>query len=160
MRRFWIAGVGAAIPMAFVTTFIALNPESARIDVVRDAGQAVTALAAFATCGWLAQRSTGRRRGAWGLIALSRLAARGGGARGDHVRPLDEHRASPPFGVGLWDRRRAPAGDRGPALLPADTSLRHRPSDRPGRGDDRAVPHLHRKRAVAARAVRSLSVAC
>src|ERR1700757_5289444 len=75
MRRFWIAGVGAAIPIAFVTTFIALNPESARIDVVRDAGQAVTALAAFATCGLLAQRSTGRRRWAWGLIALSSLAA-------------------------------------------------------------------------------------
>jgi PAS domain S-box-containing protein len=75
MRRFWIAGAGAAIPMAFVTTFIALHPESARIDVVRDAGQAITALAAFATCGWLAQRSTGRRRWAWGLIALSGLAA-------------------------------------------------------------------------------------
>jgi PAS domain S-box-containing protein len=75
MRRFWIAAVAAAIPMAFVTTFIALNPENARIDVVRDAGQAITALGAFATCGLLARRSTGSRRWAWGLIALSGLAA-------------------------------------------------------------------------------------
>jgi PAS domain S-box-containing protein len=75
MRRFWIAAVAAAIPMAFVTTFIALNPENARIDVVRDAGQAITALGAFATCGLLARRSTGGRRWAWGLIALSGLAA-------------------------------------------------------------------------------------
>jgi PAS domain S-box-containing protein len=75
MRRFWIAAVAAAIPMAFVTTFIALNPENNRIDVVRDAGQAITALAAFATCGRLALRSTGSRRWAWGLIALSGLAA-------------------------------------------------------------------------------------
>ena len=75
MRRFWIAAVGAAIPLAFMTTFIALNPESPRIEAVRDAGQAITALAAFATCGWLALRSTGGRRWAWGLIALSGLAA-------------------------------------------------------------------------------------
>src|SRR5690242_18945328 len=75
MRRFWIAAVAAAIPMAFVTTFIALNPENTRIGVVRDAGQAITALAAFATCGRLALRSTGSRRWAWGLIALSGLAA-------------------------------------------------------------------------------------
>jgi PAS domain S-box-containing protein len=75
MRRFWIAAVGAAIPMAFVTTVIALNSENARIDVVRDAGQAFSALTAFVACGWLARRSTGTRRWAWGLIALSGLAA-------------------------------------------------------------------------------------
>jgi PAS domain S-box-containing protein len=75
MRRFWIAAAGAAIPMAFVTVFIGFNSENARIDVVRDASQAISALATFATCGWLALRSTGGRRWAWGLIALSGLAA-------------------------------------------------------------------------------------
>ncbi|HEV2477692.1 MAG TPA: PAS domain-containing sensor histidine kinase [Candidatus Dormibacteraeota bacterium] len=75
MRRFWIAAVGAAIPTAFVTVYIGLNSENTRIDVVRDAGQAISALAAFATCAWLAGRSTGGRRRAWGLIALSGLAA-------------------------------------------------------------------------------------
>jgi PAS domain S-box-containing protein len=75
MRRFWIAAVGAAIPIAFVTSFVALNSENPGIDAVRDAGQAISALAAFATCGWLARRSAGGRRWAWGLIALSGLAA-------------------------------------------------------------------------------------
>jgi PAS domain S-box-containing protein len=75
MRRFWIAAVGAAIPMALVTSFVALNSENPRIDAVRDVGQGISALAAFATCGWLARRSAGGRRWAWGLIALSGLAA-------------------------------------------------------------------------------------
>jgi PAS domain S-box-containing protein len=75
MRRFWIAAACAVIPMAFLTTFIALNSENSPVDAVRDAGQAISAAAAFATCGWLARRSTGRRRWAWGLIALSGLAA-------------------------------------------------------------------------------------
>src|SRR5690349_23842713 len=61
--------------MASVTVFIGFNAENARVDVVRDASQAISALAAFATCGWLALRSTGGRRWAWGLIALSGLAA-------------------------------------------------------------------------------------
>ena len=75
MRRFWIAAAGVAIPTAFVTTVSALNSESTRVDVVRDAGQAISALAAFVTCGWLAWRSMGRGRWAWGLIALSGLVA-------------------------------------------------------------------------------------
>src|SRR5690348_15730633 len=75
MCRFWIAAVCAAIPMAFLTIFIVLNSENSRIDAARDAGQAISALAAFATCGWLAWRSTGGRRWAWGLLALSGLAA-------------------------------------------------------------------------------------
>ena len=75
MRRFWIAATCAAIPIALLTVAIALNSENTRIDAVRETGQAVTALAAFGTCGWLASRSTGRRRLAWGLVALSGLAA-------------------------------------------------------------------------------------
>ena len=75
MRRFWIAALCGAIPIGLLTVVISLNSESSWIDPVRDTGQAITALAAFATCGWLARRSTGSRRWAWGLIALSALAA-------------------------------------------------------------------------------------
>jgi PAS domain S-box-containing protein len=75
MRRFWIAAVCAAILMALLIIFIVLNSESSRIDALREGGQAIAALAAFATCGLLALHSTGRRRWAWGLIALSGLAA-------------------------------------------------------------------------------------
>jgi PAS domain S-box-containing protein len=75
MRRFWLSAASAAIPLALVTAYVAFAPASLQVTKVPDVAQAIAALAALGTCGWLARHSTGRLRWAWGLVALSGLVA-------------------------------------------------------------------------------------
>ena len=74
LRKFVLASLAAAAVIAALTTYVALNPGD-RSTVLRDLGQAASALAALATCGVLARRSAGRLRWAWGLLAVSALGA-------------------------------------------------------------------------------------
>ena len=74
-RRFAIAAAVAAVPLVGITAFVALRPADEQLDVVRDVGQAVAALAALVSCWWIARRSTGRTRWAWGLLAAAGLSA-------------------------------------------------------------------------------------
>jgi PAS domain S-box-containing protein len=75
MRRFRLAAAATVVPLALVTAYIALATASLQLTKFRDVAQAITALAAFGTCAWLARHSTGRLRLAWGLVALSGLVA-------------------------------------------------------------------------------------
>jgi PAS domain S-box-containing protein len=73
-RRFVIAAACAVLTLTGVTAFVALNPAAQQLDVVRNLGQAFSAVAALVSCGWIARRSTGRTRWAWGLLAAGSLS--------------------------------------------------------------------------------------
>ena len=75
MRSFVLAALAAAALLVLLTAYVAVVGGGASTAVLRDLGQAASALAALVTCGWLARRSTGRLRWAWGLLALSALGA-------------------------------------------------------------------------------------
>jgi PAS domain S-box-containing protein len=71
MRRFAPAAVFAAVALAGISAFVIFDRSSLQTDLVRDAGQALSAFAAAAACTWAATRSTGRLRWAWALLAAS-----------------------------------------------------------------------------------------
>lgn len=77
MRRFWIGAAAIFLVVAAFTLYVALVPDDSNAEIARDAGQALTALAAALTCAWLARGSAGRERWAWGLLATSGLVTAG-----------------------------------------------------------------------------------
>ncbi|HSS62655.1 MAG TPA: PAS domain-containing sensor histidine kinase [Candidatus Limnocylindrales bacterium] len=75
MRRFGLAAVCVVVPIVVLTTYLLLQAGHQPVGVLRDIGQALAALAALASTGWLARRSTGRVRWAWALLAVSAVTA-------------------------------------------------------------------------------------
>src|SRR5436305_6489096 len=71
-RRFMWAAVAAAVLSAVFVAWTGLQVGGERVTVgIDDIGEAIAALLAAASCGYMAATRTGRFRLAWALIALS-----------------------------------------------------------------------------------------